>query len=44
MKKILKYKLGLILIAIMVLAIVAIMKPEATEMVARAFMLIIAGV
>jgi hypothetical protein len=44
MKKILKYKLGLILIAIMVLAIVAIIKPEAAEMVARAFMLIIAGV
>lgn len=44
MKKIIKYKLSLILISLIVVSIVAIVKPEYAENVARAFMLIIAGV
>lgn len=44
MKKILKYKFSFIAVALIVLAIVALIKPEAAEMVARAFMLIIAGI
>lgn len=44
MKKIMKYKLSLILVAIIILSIVALVKPEYVESVARAFMLIIAGV
>ena len=44
MKKILKYKFSFIAVALIVLAIVALIKPEAAEMGARAFMLIIAGI
>ena len=44
MKKIKKFKYYLILIAIVVLGIVAFVAPEYAENVARAFMLIIAGV
>lgn len=44
MKKIKKYKLWLILIAVAVCAAVSFLKPEYAENVARAFMLIITGV
>lgn len=44
MKKLKKYKLHLILIAVLILAIVAIIKPEYAESVARAFMILIVGV
>ena len=44
MKKTIKYKLYLILVSLIVVGIVAIVKPEYAENVARAFMLIIAGV
>lgn len=44
MKKILKFKLSFILVALVVVGIVAMVAPEYAENVARAFMLIIAGV
>ena len=44
MKRILRHKKYLILIAIIVVCIVALIAPEYAENVARAFMLIIAGV
>lgn len=44
MKKIMKYKLSLILVAIIILSIVALVKPEYVESVARAFMILIVGV
>lgn len=44
MKKILKSKKCLIMVAILVVGIVALVAPEYAENVARAFMLIIAGV
>lgn len=44
MKKILKYKKYLIILAILIVGIVALVAPEYAENVARAFMLIIAGV
>lgn len=44
MKKILKNKKYLIITAILIVGIVALVAPEYAENVARAFMLIIAGV
>lgn len=44
MKKILKNKKYLIILAILIVGIVALVAPEYAENVARAFMLIIAGV
>lgn len=44
MKKILKIKKHLILVSILIVGIVALIAPEYAENVARAFMLIIAGV
>lgn len=44
MKKILKYKKRLIILAVLIIGIVALIAPEYAENVARAFMLIIAGV
>lgn len=44
MKKILKNKKYLIILAVLVVGIVALAAPEYAENVARAFMLIIAGV
>lgn len=43
MKKIIKYKLSLILVAIIILSIVALVKPEYVESVARAFMILLTG-
>lgn len=44
MKKLLKNKKYLIILAVLVVGIVALIAPEYAENVARAFMLIIAGV
>lgn len=44
MKKSIKYKLCFILISLMIVGIVAIFTPEYAENVARALMLVIAGV
>ena len=44
MKKVLKFKLYFILVALVIVGIVALIAPEYAENVARAFMLIIAGV
>ena len=44
MKKILKYKKRLIILAVLIIGIVALVAPEHVENVARAFMLIISGV
>lgn len=44
MKRVLKYKKHLIAVALVVVAIVALVAPEYVESVARAFMLVIAGV
>ena len=44
MKKILKNKKYMIILAVLIVGIVAIVAPEYAENVARAFMLIIAGV
>lgn len=44
MKKILKNKKYMIILAILIVGIVALVAPEYAENVARAFMLIIAGV
>ena len=44
MKKALKFKLYFILVALAIVGIVALVAPEYVENVARAFMLIIAGV
>ena len=44
MKKILKNEKYLIILAILIVGIVALVAPEYAENVARAFMLIIAGV
>lgn len=44
MKKVLKFKLYFILVALVIVGIVALVAPEYAENVARAFMLIIAGV
>lgn len=44
MKKIMKYKLSLILVAVVILSVVALIKPEYVESVARAFMILIVGV
>ena len=43
-KKLTKHKLMIICLAAIVVAVVALFKPEYAENVARAFMLIIAGV
>lgn len=44
MARIKKYKKHLIALAVLVLAVVSFLKPEYAENVARAFMLLIAGV
>lgn len=41
MKKLIKYKLKIFLVAALVVAIVAFVKPEAAENVARAFILLL---
>lgn len=44
MKKIVKYRCLIILLAVLILSIVALVNPDKTEDVARAFMLIIVGI
>lgn len=43
MAKLRKYKRWIIFIAVLVLAVVSVIKPEYAENVSRAFMIIIAG-